>query len=140
MGVMKESSLKELLDEKLGKCGDEKISSGEAIEGMILNGLGFTSSTLSLSPRFFENRPLELLFREGVQAEDFNHYKLGRVLQKCYDYGAENLFEEIALSICNQEKVDRRFNSLDTTSFSVYYKNQEDDAEVKINLGHSNVH
>ncbi len=36
MGVMKELKLREQLDEKLGKCEDEKISSGEAIEGMIL--------------------------------------------------------------------------------------------------------
>jgi len=142
MGVIKERGLKELLEEKLGKQRDEKISAGEAIIGMILNGLGFTSSVLSLSPHFFQNRPLELLFREGVKAEDFNHYKLGRALEKCYEYGAEILFSEVALEICNKEGVDRRFNSLDTTSFSVYgeYKNQNEGDEVQINLGYSKAH
>jgi len=118
-GVIKDLGLKDMLEEKLGKQEGEKISAGEAIVGMILNGLGFTNSVLSLHPHFFENRPLEWLFREGVKAEDFNHYKLGRSLEKCFDYGAENLFSEIALEVCKKENVDRRFNSLDTTRFSV---------------------
>lgn len=141
-GLIKELGLKELLEQKLGTHQDEKISTGEAIIGMILNGLGFTNSVLSLSPQFFENRPVELLFREGVKAEDFNHYKLGRSLEKCFEYGTEALFSELALEICKKENVDRRFNHLDTTSFSTYgtYENQADDEEVEINLGYSKDH
>ena len=50
--------------------------------GMILNGLGFANRPLSLTPQFFANNPLDLLFREGVRAEMFNRFKLGRTLRR----------------------------------------------------------
>ena len=61
-----------------------------------------------------------MLFGEGVEAKDFNRFKLGRVLDRCYNYGTELLFSEIALNVCRQENVDTCFNSEDTTSFVVY--------------------
>jgi transposase len=63
--------LVEAIDARLkkNKNGLEEISPGEAIKGMILNGLGFVSKPLSLTPIFFRNKPLELLFRAGVQAD-----------------------------------------------------------------------
>jgi hypothetical protein len=45
---------------------------------MMLNGLGFANRPLSLTPQFFANTPLDLLFREGLEAEHFNRFKLGR--------------------------------------------------------------
>lgn len=65
---------------------------------MILNGLGFSNRPLFLTPQFFENKPLKVLFREGVEASHFNHYKLGRSLEDAVHYGSELLFSEIALS------------------------------------------
>jgi hypothetical protein len=47
---------------------------------MILNGLGFANRPLSLTPQFFTNKPLDLLFRPGVRAEMCNRFKLGRTL------------------------------------------------------------
>ena len=38
---------------------------------MIINGLGFSDRPLTLTPQFFENKALELLFRPGVKAEYF---------------------------------------------------------------------
>lgn len=123
----------------------EKISSGEAIAGMIINGLGFSQKPLSLTPLFFEQCPLSLLFRPSVVASDFNRYKLGRVLDDCYAYSTELLFGEIALNVCRQEGVDTRFNSLDTTSFSLYGQYQDDEQDnddelIKVKLGYSKAH
>jgi hypothetical protein len=53
---------------------------------MILNGLGFSNRPLTLTPQFFTNKPLDLLFREGVRAEMFNRFKLGRTLEETYRY------------------------------------------------------
>jgi hypothetical protein len=57
-----------------------------AVAGMILNGLGFSNRPLTLTPQFFTNKPLDLLFREGVRAEMFNRFKLGRTLEETYRY------------------------------------------------------
>ncbi len=48
-----------------------------------------------------------------------NRFKLGRSLDKVFSYGCDLLFSEMALSVCKQEEIDLRFNSLDTISFSL---------------------
>jgi transposase len=54
------------------------MSTGEAIAGMIINGLGFSDRPLTLTPQFFENKALGLLLRQGTKAEHFNRFKHGR--------------------------------------------------------------
>ena len=75
-GVIKDLKIIEQVDSLLGTHEQSEISHGEAIAGMILNGLGFTDRPISLTPQFFENKPLDLLFRPGVCAEHFNRFKL----------------------------------------------------------------
>jgi len=141
-GVIKDLSIIEKIDKRLGTYPDESLSAGETVAGMIINGLGFSNKPLSLTPIFFQHCPLSLLFREGVKADDFNRFKLGRVLDRCYAYGTELLFSEISLLVCRQEKVDTRFNSLDTTSFTLSgdYLAKTDEDTVKIKLGYSKDH
>ena len=52
------------------------------------------------------------------------------------------MFSEISLHVCRQEQVDTRFNSLDTTSFTLSgdYLTKTDDETVAITLGHSKDH
>ena len=116
-GVIKDLKLVEQIDSLLGVHEQSEISHGEAIAGMILNGLGFTNRPLYLTPQFFENKPLDLLFRPGVRAEHFNRFKLGRTLDTAY--GSEVLFEKLAASVCQQEQVNCSFGCEDTTSFSL---------------------
>ncbi len=140
--MIKDLKIVELIDARLGTYHDESLTAGETVAGMIINGLGFSQKPLSLTPLFFQHCPLPLLFREGVKAEDFNRFKLGRVLDRCHAYGTELLFSEIALAVCGQEKVDTRFNSLDTTSFTLSgdYLAKTDDDTVEIKLGYSKDH
>jgi transposase len=130
-----------MIDKRLGTDEQEQISHGEAVMGMILNGLGFSNRPLSLTPQFFEKKPLDLLFREDVEASMFNRFKLGRTLDKAYDYGCSLLFHELALSVCQQEKVDLRFNDLDT-SFSLTgdYMPDSDENAIQITHGYSKDH
>ena len=111
---MKELGISTLIDSRIFPDDQEEITTGEAIEGMILNGLGFSDRTISLTSQFFENKPLDVLFREGVGPEYFNRFKLGRSLDKVCAYGCDLLFGELALCVCQQEGVDPQFNSLDT--------------------------
>ena len=116
-GVIKELGIIEMIDERIEPDEREQITAGEAIAGMILNGLGFSQRPASLTPQFFANKPMGSLFREGVCAAHFNRFKLGRSLGDVY--GCDLLFSELSVSICRQEGIELRFQSLDTTSFSL---------------------
>ena len=118
-GVIQDLRLIELIDERIATDAREEISTGEAIAGMIINGLGFSDRPLTLTPQFFENKAMGRLFREGIKAEHFNRFKLGRALDDCYDYGCDQLFAELSMKICQSEGIDMRFNALDTTSFTL---------------------
>jgi hypothetical protein len=81
-----------MIDARLVPDDQEEITPGEAVAGMILNGLGFANRPLSLTPQFFTNKPLDLLFRPGVRAEMFNRFKLGRTLDEVHAYGCDEVF------------------------------------------------
>src|SRR4249919_4027452 len=131
-----------MIDARVPPHDQEEITTGEAIAGMIVNGLGFANRPLSLTPQFFANKPLDLLFRPGVEAEMFNRFKLGRTLDEVNTYGSDLLFTEIALVVCRQEAIDQRFNHLDTTSFSLTgdYVPESDQQAIAITHGYSKDH
>ena len=67
-GVIKELGIVELIDSRIDSDEQEAITTGEAISGMLLNGLGFSDRPMSLTPQFFQNKPLDVLFRPGVES------------------------------------------------------------------------
>ena len=91
-----------MIDARLGLHDQEEITAGEAVAGMILNGLGCSDRPLTFPPQFFANTPLDLLFHEGVRAEMCNRCKLGRPRDEAYDYGGDLLLSALALSVCLQ--------------------------------------
>lgn len=141
-GMIDDLGISEIIDESLGIDEQEEISMGDAVKGMILNGLGFSDKPVSLTPLFFEQLPVETLFRPGVKAEHFNRHKLGRTLDALHSHGCDQLFSRIAHHVCQIENVDQRFNSLDTTSFSLTgrYDRDFDENEISITYGHSKDH
>lgn len=46
----------------------------------------FSDRPMTLTPQFFANEPLDLLFRPGVRAEMFNRFKLSHTLDETYAY------------------------------------------------------
>lgn len=142
-GVIKELGIIEMIDARIpAAAGKEEITTGEAIAGMILNGLGFSDRPMSLTPQFFENKPMDLLIRDGVMASHFNRFKLGRSLDDVFTYGCDLLFSQIASKVCDKEGIDRRFNHLDTSTFSVTgeYLPDTDEQAIRITYGHSKDH
>jgi len=140
--VIKDLGLIAMLDRRLVPDEQEVITPGEAVAGMILNGLGFAHRPLSLTPQVFANKPLDLLFRAGIEAEMFNRFKLGRTLDDASAYGCNLLFDELALAVCTHEGIDLRFNHLDTTSFGLTgaYIPDRDEHAICITHGYSKDH
>lgn len=141
-GVIKDLGIVALIDSRIDPDEQEEITTGEAIAGMILNGLGFSDRPMSLTPQFFQNKPLDVLFRPGVLASHFNRFKLGRSLDKVFGYGCDVLFSEICLDVCRQAGVELRFHSLDTTTFSLTgaYVPDSDESAIRIVRGYSKDH
>ena len=140
--VIKDLGIIQMLDARLHVHEQEEITTGEAVARMILKGLGFSNRPLSLTPQFFANTPLDLLFHPGVKAEMFNRFKLGRSLDEVYTYSCDLLFSEVAMAVCAQEGIDQRFNHLDTTSFSLTgdYVSDSDEHAIAITHGYSKDH
>ena len=62
------------------------------MKGTVLNGLGLVSSPLYLFSKFFEGKAIEHLIGKDVKTESFNDDKLGRVLDKLYRKGLNEIF------------------------------------------------
>ena len=141
-GTIKDLKLVEFIDSHFEQNDKENISTGEAIAGMIINGLGFTQRPMTLTPQFFENKPLDILFRDGVSASHFNRFKLGRALDEVHQYGIEALFSKTALHVCKKEGIDMNYSHLDTSSFSLTgeYIPDSDENAIKITHGYSKDH
>ena len=141
-GVIQDLGIIEMIDSRIVPDDREEISTGEAVAGMIVNSLGFSSRPISLTPQFFANKAMDLLFRKGISSDSFNRFKLGRSLDKVFSYGCDMLFSEIALAVCQQEGIDLRFNCLDTTSFSVTgeYIPDSDEHAILVTHGYSKDH
>ena len=90
-GICQQIGLVEQIDTYVGVTG-RKVSVGEAVQAMVFNALGFVGSALYLTPEFFDNKPVDLLIREGLTAEDLNDDSLGRCLDMLYKAGITQVF------------------------------------------------
>lgn len=154
MATIKDLNIIEEIDSRLpitpGK--GSKVSMGERVAAMILNGLGFMDERLYMFPDFLENKPIERLFRPEIRAEYFNDDALGRGLDAIYDYGVTPLFTELAFNIGLKENLLGKSANFDTSTLTVYgdYADQystitsitENNLEQmpKVTHGHSKAH
>lgn len=134
-GLIDEIGIVEIINSKLGIDVREKISSGILVKAILLNGLGFVSRPLYLFRQFFDDKGIEILLGEDVETDCINDDKIGRVMDKLYKYGLNNLFIEIGLSVIKKFKIDTKYSHLDATSFHLHgeYKreeNQEKETEI----------
>jgi transposase len=65
MGTLQELDIINLIDQKLGVDPQVKLTTEQAIAATILNGLGFTSKPLSLTPQFFNSKPCDIHPEQG---------------------------------------------------------------------------
>nr|WP_253705182.1 DUF4277 domain-containing protein [Endozoicomonas ascidiicola] len=72
-GMCKELGIANLLDSLVPNQSEtRKISFGETVVSMLLNGLGFTARTLHMFPEFHADKPLDKLIRSGIEPEHIN--------------------------------------------------------------------
>ena len=146
-GLIDEIGIMELINQKLGVDNREKITTGQVIKALILNGLGMVSRPLYLFSQFFEDKAIEKLNRTGINSEYLNDDKIGLLMDDIYKLGLTNLFIEIGLLVIKKFKIDTSYAHLDSTSFHLHgeYNNieiAENDQErpILITKGYSRDH
>ncbi len=151
-GICQQIGLVEQIDTYVGAT-ERKVSVGEAVQAMVLNALGFVESALYLTPEFFDNKPVGLLIREGLTAEDLNDDSLGRALDMLYNADITQVFFCVAFHALNVFEIEHDSDSpvvggptfvhLDNTTFSLegdYAIPSEDPRAVRIAHGYSRDH
>lgn len=140
-GMCREIGISEVIDTHCpSDSPDQIVSTGKALEAMILNGLGFVNKRLYLVPHFFRDKPVELLLGSGFESDHFNDDRLGRALDTLYKTGLTTLFTK--LSSRTLEVLDYRPDRghLDSTTMSVfglYNSEAETSSGLHITQGYS---
>ena len=115
----------------------QNVTCGEAVVAMVLNALGFVDRPLYLFPEFMGTKPVEIVIREGLNAEDFNDDVLGRTLDTLYRAGPEGIFMQVTANAYGE--YSGRYVHNDTTSMNVQgaYAHEEGDLDaVPIQITH----
>ena len=116
-GLIDEIGIVEIINQKLGVDNREKITSGQVIKALILNGLGMVSRPLYLFNQFFEDKAIEKLLGTEIKSEYLNDDQIGRVMDEIYKLGLTNLFIEIGLLVIKKFNIEIKYAHLDATSF-----------------------
>ena len=96
------------------------VSYGRRVAAMVLNGLGFMNSRLSLTTHFFQDKPVAQLLGDEINADNLNDDCLGRCLDKIADYGVTKLYSELAFEIAKEKDILGQRLHLDSTSFVLH--------------------
>lgn len=126
----------------LTKNKGSKVTMGQRVAAMILNGLGFIDNRLYMFEKFLENKPVDKLFGKGVEASHFNDDALGRCLDTISNYGTTKFFTEMSFGIGREKKLIGPTVRGDTTTLAVYgdYPEERESKEtVRPARGHSKI-
>ena len=118
-GICDEIGLSETIASQIKDHG-RKVSVGQAVKAMILNGLGFVSRPLYLSPEFFHNKPVELLVGADIEADDLNDDCLGRALDQLFKQGVTEVFAAVSAKALQVFGIETEYAHLDSTSFGLH--------------------
>ena len=133
-GMFDELGIGDVLDQATQQNPEMRdLTLGEAVNAMVLNGLGFINQALYLVPRFFQNKPTSRLISPRVAPTQLNDDALGRALETLYAYGVTELYSLVAATAAQRLGLAPRFVHLDSTSFHVdgrYNSDEAPDAHV----------
>lgn len=139
-GIIDDMGLVEHINQLVGQQPGEIVSPGHVVKAVILNGLGFVSAPLYLFSRFFEGKAIEHLIGEGIQPEHLNDDRLGRVMDKLYLSGLSQVFTLVALGAAKKFGVAIDFAHLDSSSFHMHGKYENNLPRVAFINGEFSTH
>ena len=137
-GICDDLEIENIIDSMIEKDVREKVSAGQIVKAIILNGLGFLSKPLYLFPQYFQDKPVEKLLGVGIKPEEINDDKIGRVMDDIYKISGELLWTKIGLNTIKKFEISTKFSHLDSTSISVEgkYNSENNSEELSENIIH----
>jgi len=140
--MCKELKIAETINNYIPQDSQKSLSHGDGVVAMILNGLGFTGMPIYMTPKFFEDKPMELLLKDDIKASHINDTTLGRTLDKLYEHNITNLFSEISSNSVKILGLESKIGHLDSSSFHTHTTQDKStkDGEIKIVKGYSKDH
>ncbi len=116
-----------------------KLSHGECVKLMVINGLGFTSRSLYLEAQFFSTRPVNRFLKKDCESS-INDDRLRRTLNELFDSGCESIFASVASEAALRFGVSQKFRHLDSTSMEVHGAYEDEPGFQLISFGYSKDH
>ena len=119
-----------------------EVQPGIVVLAMVLDTLAGRSPLYRLE-EFYEGRDTKLLLGEDVPASAFNDDTVGRVLDRLFEIGTQQIFSELAVNAVLKYEISTRAVHGDTTSISVCGDYRLDEASpppFEITHGYSKDH
>mgnify|MGYP001149354016 CR=1 FL=1 len=149
-GMCSELGISKIVDNHIpAQSADKILSTGNAVVGLILNGLGFVNKRLYLVSRFFDNKPVDKLLNVSyLKSSHFNDDALGRSLDAIYAFGVSELFALVSSHVVNHLSSNYGLKvtsgQLDNTAFHLHGQAKEllekEESVLKITQGYSKDH
>ncbi len=139
--LMNQMNLPKIINETVSKPNSQaKVDTGTIVAGMILNLLSDCKIRLYRLTRFFEDKPMPLLFpwNPNVKAEDFTEERGDNVLDELYQANPQKVFSIITHHNIQLYGINSSSIRVDTTSKSFYGAYETDQASpIDITYGFS---
>jgi len=141
-GFCQDIGLANIVDNALGASGERKVSFGQLMVAMVLNGLGFTGRTLHMYSEFFETKDLERLIGPDIKPEYINDDALGRCLDALYEKGVSSLYQQLGEAVVKHLDLPCQSVHLDSSSFHYdgVEKHSDSDNVIQVTKGYSRDH
>jgi len=98
-GMYDELGIGDVIDNAIEQDMEKrKVSIGQAVKAMVLNGLGFVNQRRHDFPKFFEDKPVDRLIGKGIEAEDLNEHVMGRSLDDIYQQEVTGLYSQVSIN------------------------------------------
>ena len=137
--ICDEIGIVEMIDKILPPDPSMKISHGECVKLMVINGLGFTSRPLYLEAQFFSSRPVDRFLLKDCE-DAINDDRLRRTLDKIFASGCDPLFASVASQASLRFAVSKKFRHLDSTSMQVQGEYDTNEGIGLVTFGYSKDH
>ena len=137
--ICDEIGIVEAIDKMIPPDPQMKLSHGECVKLMIINGLGFTSRPLYLEAQFFSSRAVNRFLMKDCE-DAINDDRLRRTLDQVFAFGCDPLFASIASQAAIRFGVSKKFRHLDSTSMEVHGEYDSDDGFQLVTFGYSKDH
>lgn len=141
-GMIDQLDIVSVINKLIPSDSQRIVDVGTAVKAMVINGLGFVSQPLYLTPDFFKDKAVDQLFGAGIEAEHLNDDALGDALDALFAHDPTQIYSHIASQAARKLNLQVDAAHLDGTSLHVdgHYDQPDQEGVIEITQGYSRDH